>query len=138
MRDKFFGRMYFLAALWNFVAGSGGLFFYETQFLLLFGEEAHTGDFHQALLFRAFAIAVLLFGAGCYLVSRDTTQNRGIVWLGAAGKVAVFAFFTDAFLKDQATTIGWCVSIGDLLWAVLFFWFLYQTRGEVRVSNLIG
>ncbi|UCF47967.1 MAG: hypothetical protein JSU89_12475 [Myxococcales bacterium] len=138
MSDRLFSRMFFLAALWNFVAALGGLFRYEAQFRLLFGEEGYTGDFHQALLYRSFAIAVLLFGIGYYLVSRDTSQNRGIVWLGAAGKVMVFVFFTEAILKDKATMIGWGVSFGDLLWALLFFWFLYRTKDRVRVSNLIG
>lgn len=138
MSDRFFSRMFFLAALWNFIAALGGLFFYEAQFLLLFGEEADTGDFHQALFYRSFAIAVLLFGVGYYLVSKDTTQNRGIVWLGAAGKVAAFALFTQAVLKDKGTMIGWGVFTGDLLWALLFLWFLHQTKGKVRVSNFIG
>ncbi len=50
----------------------------------------------------------------------------------------VFVFFTEAILKDKATMIGWGVSFGDLLWALLFFWFLYRTKDRVRVSNLIG
>jgi hypothetical protein len=138
MSDRFFSRMFFLAALWNFVAAFGGLLFYQAQFLLLFGQEADTGDFHQALLYRAFAIVVLLFGVGYYLVSRDTTRNRGIVWLGTAGKVAAFALLTEALLKDRATMIGWGIFFGDFVWALLFLWFLHQTKGKVRVSNFIG
>ena len=45
--------MFLLAALWNFAAALGGLISYETQFKLTFGEEAYTGDFHQALLYRS-------------------------------------------------------------------------------------
>ena len=138
MGNRFFRTMFFLAALWNLGAALQGLFFPEAQFLLLFGERLDTGEFHQALLYRSFAIAVLLFGIGYYLVSKDTSQNRGIVWLGALGKVIVFAFFTEAFLKEKATPLAWGVSFGDLLWALLFFWFLQQTKAEVRVSNLIG
>jgi hypothetical protein len=90
------------------------------------------------LLFRSFALSVLIFGIGYYAVSRDITQNRVIVWLGAAGKVLVFAFFTDALLRGHATMTGWVVSIGDLLWAAGFFWFLYRTKDEVRVNNFVG
>ncbi|MHC4410455.1 MAG: hypothetical protein ACYS0F_15810, partial [Planctomycetota bacterium] len=111
---------------------------YETQFKLTFGENAFTGDFHQALLYRGFLLSILLFGVGYYLVSRDTSRNRGIVWLGAAGKILVFAFFTHAFLQGHATAAAWAVSIGDFLWTWLFFLFLYQTKDRVRVSNLIG
>ena len=136
--DKRFSRMFFAAALWNFAAGGPGLISYEWQFRILFGEEAYTGDFHQALLFRSFALSVLLFGIGYYAVSKDISQNRAIVWLGAAGKILVFAFFTGAFLRGYATMVAWVVSIGDLLWAAAFFWFLYRTRGEVRVNNFVG
>ena len=138
MNDKRFSRMFFWAAVWNFVAGAPALLFYERQFKLVFGEAAYTGDFHQALLFRSFALSVLVFGIGYWAVSRDITQNRVIVWLGAAGKILVFAFFTDALLRGHATMAGWVVSIGDLLWAVGFFWFLYRTRDEVRVNNFVG
>lgn len=138
MNDKRFARMFFAAALWNFAAGAPALVFYEQQFKLVFGEGGYTGDFHQALLFRSFALSILLFGVGYYAVSKDITQNRVIVWLGAAGKILVFAFFTDALLRGHATMTGWVVSSGDLLWALGFFWFLYRTRDEVRVNNFIG
>lgn len=138
MSEEFFRKMFLLAALWNFAAALGGLLSYEMQFKLTFGEEAYTGDFHQALLYRSFCLSVLLFGVGYYLVSRDTSQNRGIVWLGAAGKILVFVFFTEAFINDNSTAIAWWVSFGDVLWTVLFFWFLYQTKDKVRVSNFVG
>ena len=138
MNDKFFARMFFVAAFWNFAAGGPGLGSYEWQFKMLFGEEAYTGDFHQALLFRSFALSVLLFGFGYYAVSKDISQNRAIVWLGAAGKILVFAFFTGAFLRGYATMVAWVVSIGDLLWAAAFFWFLYRTSDKVRVNNFVG
>lgn len=138
MSDRFFSRMFFLAALWNLAVALAGLVSYETQFKLTFGAEAYTSDFHQALLFRSFMLSVLLFGVGYYLVSRDTSQNRAIVWLGAAGKILVFAFFTEAFIHDKATIVAVGVSFGDLLWALLFFWFLYQTKGKVRVNNFVG
>ncbi|MFZ1862998.1 MAG: hypothetical protein WAU39_02145 [Polyangiales bacterium] len=138
MRDKPLSTMFFVAALWNFAAALPGLISYEWQFKLLFGDEAYTGDFHQALLFRSFALSVLLFGIGYYLVSRDISQNRGIVWLGAVGKILVFVFFTVAFLGEQVTTLAWTVSIGDLLWALAFLWFLHRTKDQVRVSNLVG
>ena len=138
MNDKRFATMFFAAALWNLAAGAPALVFYEQQFKFVFGEGAYTGDFHQALLFRSFALSVLIFGVGYYTVSRDISQNRVIVWLGAVGKILVFAIFTDAFLRGHATMTGWVVSIGDLLWAVGFFWFLYKTRADVRVNNFVG
>ncbi len=101
MSDRSFSRTCYGAL--EFTGSVGGLLSYEKQFKLTFGEEAFTGDFHQALLYRGFLLSILLFGVGYYLVSRDTSQNRGIVWLGAVGKVLVFGFFTDAFLEGHAT-----------------------------------
>lgn len=138
MSGKRFSMMFLAAALWNFAAGFPGLVAYEWQFKLLFGQEAYTGSFHQALLFRSFAISVLLFGIGYYLVSRDISRNRAIVWLGALGKIVVFALLTNAFLREQATMLAWLVSIGDFLWALGFFWFLYQSKDELRFRKLVG
>ena len=138
MNDKLFTRIFFAAALWNFAASVPGLVSYEWQFKFFFGDEAYTGDFHQALLFKGFVLSILIFGVGYYAVSKDVRQNRVVVWLGAAGKILVFAYFTDAFLRGHATTHAWAVSIGDLLWTVAFFWFLYKTRTEVRVNNFLG
>lgn len=58
--------------------------------------------------------------------------------MGAAGKILVFAYFTDAFLRDHATTRAWVVSIGELLWTFAFFWFPYKTKDEVQVNNFVG
>lgn len=138
MNDKRFPRMFFVAALWNFAAGGPALLFYEWEFRVLFGEAAYTGDFHQALLFRSFALSVLLFGFGYYAVSTDIRQNRAIVWLGAAGKILFFAFLTAALVRGHATLVAWLVSIGDLLWAAAFVWFLHRTRDGVRVNNFVG
>jgi hypothetical protein len=80
----------------------------------------------------------MLFGFGYYAVSKDIRQNRAIVWLGAAGKILVFALLTNAFLRGHATMVAWVVSIGDLLWAAAFFWFLYRTKDEVQVNNFVG
>ncbi len=138
MNDTIFSRTFFIAALWNLAAAVPGIISPGWLFKFVFGEEAYTGDFHQALLFRSFALSVLLFGIGYYAVSKDTGQNRAIVWLGAAGKILVFAFFTGAFLQGHATTLAWVVSIGDFLWALVFLWFLYRTREDVRVNNFVG
>ena len=130
--------LFLLAGLWNFVAASSALFFTRFAMGLFFGASAYTGDYHQAMLFRAFGIAVLLFGIGYTLVSRDPSRNRAVVWLGVAGKLAVFGVFTHALVTDHATLMGWGVALGDLLWGFGFLWFLWATRHDVRVGQLVG
>lgn len=39
-----------------------------------------------------------------------------------------------AFFEGHATAAAWGVSIRNLLWTLLFFWFLYRTKGEVRAQ----
>jgi uncharacterized membrane protein len=138
MSDRFATNLFRLAALWNFVAALFGLFASKLAFELLFGEDAYVGDYHQLWLFRVFWMAVLLFGVGYLLVSLDVTENRGMVWLGILGKIAVFAFVLHAFASDEATVLWLLIAVGDFLWTLLFAWFLAATRGKVRVSNLLG
>ena len=104
MTDRFYSRMFLLAALWNVFAAVAGLAFYQFQLRLFFGSEAYTDCFYQTLFYRIALTAVLIFGIGYYMVSRQITANRGIVWLG------------------------------DLVWAILFLTFLFQTRDRNRVQ----
>jgi hypothetical protein len=128
MTKTFYSKLFFLAAIFNCTAGIAGIVFYEFQFSLFFGDQAVMKDFHTGLIFRLFMFAVLLFGLGYYFVSRDPEQNRGIVWLGALGKVGVFAAFTYAFLLNMASAIGLSIASMDLFWAVLFFYFLFTQK----------
>lgn len=138
MSDRFATNLFRLAALWNFGAGLFGLFASKLGFELLFGEDAYVGDYHQLWLFRAFWAVVLMFGIGYLLVSMNTRENRGIVWLGILGKITLLAFVTHAVASDEATIVWMLIAVGDFLWSLLFAWFLYETRGRVRVSNLLG
>ena len=138
MSDRFATNLFRLAALWNFGAALFGLFASQLAFELLFKEDAYVGDYHQLWLFRAFWAAVLLFGVGYLLISMNTSENRAIVWLGILGKVTVLAFVAHAFASDEATVLWMLIAVGDFLWSLLFAWFLYATKGQVRVSNLLG
>lgn len=138
LSDGFYRRLFLLSALWNVIPGLAGLLFYQSQFELLFGIKPITGDFHQALLFRSFMITVILFGIGYYIVSRELTLNRGIVWLGGLGKVICFVIFTVCFFIGKATLIAFMIFLGDFIWAILFALFLYQTRDKIRSSQICG
>jgi hypothetical protein len=83
-------------------------------------------------------LAVLLFGIGYYIVSKELTLNRAIVWLGMIAKIILFFIFAYYFIAGKATFVAFIVFFGDFIWAILFAMFLYQTRKEVKFSNLIG
>ena len=136
--NAFYRKMFFWGALWNIGAALTGLFFYNFQFSLFFGLESLTDNFYQALAFKMSMLAVLLFGIGYYIVSKELTLNRSIVWLGMIAKIILFFIFTYYFIAGKATFVAFIVFLGDFIWAILFAMFLYQTRKEVKFSNLIG
>ena len=134
---RFDERMFLLASVWNLAASLAGLVFTSFLFRLLFGRGID-GDLHLALLFRFSMLAVLLFGVGYWMVSRDLTLDRGIVWLGMAGKVVLFVVFAACFATGRATLAGPLLFTGDFVWALLFLSFLSKTKADVRVDGLIG
>ena len=136
--EAFYRKMFFWGALWNISAALMGLFFYNFQIRLFFGPEAYIDNFYQALGFRMSMLAVLLFGIGYYIVSKELTLNRAIVWLGMTGKIILFFLFTYCFIIGKATVVAFAVLFGDFIWSVLFAMFLYQTRHRVKLSNLTG
>jgi len=138
MSDTFYKKMFFWGALWNICAALTGLFFYKFQFSLFFGPEAFIDNFYQALAYKMTMLAILLFGIGYYIVSKELTLNRAIVWLGMTGKIILFFIFTYCFITGKATVVAFIVLFGDFIWSILFAMFLYQTRNRVKFSNLCG
>ncbi len=131
--ENAFKKMFFIGALWNIIAGSGAFISLEQNIKLLFGAEYIQlfFDNHVALsIYRLFWILVILFGIGYYFVSRDLEKNRGIVWMGAIGKVAVFITWSYDYFIGKATILAFLGSTGDLIFAILFILFLWQTKNS--------
>ena len=138
MSDTFYSKMFYWAALWNISAALIAIFFHHFQFRLFFSSEAYIDNFYQPLGYKLSMLAVLLFGIGYYMVSKELTLNRAIVWLGMIAKVILFFIFTYYFIAGKATFTAFVVFFGDFIWAILFAMFLYQTRDRVKFSNLCG
>lgn len=69
---------------------------------------------------------ILAFGVGYWIVSRDLDRNRGIVGIGAFGKLLAALILLIYWIKG---TIGfWAFSAGliDLIFALLFIRFLIR------------
>jgi hypothetical protein len=82
----------------------------------------------SALFYRLFLTAVIMFGIGYYIVSRNLTLNRAVVWLGLVSKLILFAVFTVLFFIDKATLLAFLALCGDAAWSLLFILFLWQTK----------
>ncbi len=130
--DKVYTRMFFIAALWNFSFSIPGMLFPKYSLTLIFGPEMDQslilGNYYAYTFFFAWWATVFLFGLGYYFVSRNITKNRGIIWMGIYGKLAVFFSFTYSYFTGLSTIISFLSCTGDFLFTMLFLLFLWQTR----------
>lgn len=79
-------------------------------------------------------VSVLSFGIGYAFVALDPTKNRGIVWLGMAGKMYVGLLFVLFWSKGHLQLAAMLGGLGDILFAFLFLLFLWQTRAMANVA----
>lgn len=138
LNDNFFIKAFFLASLWNIAISLTGIFFTDFSISLFFGSGAVTDDFIAKLFFRLFMLAVMIFGAGYFFVSRNLMLNRGIIWLGLFSKLCLFVIFVIYFIAGSATIMALLAVTGDFLWSLLFILFLYQTDAHVKINRVIG
>jgi predicted membrane-bound dolichyl-phosphate-mannose-protein mannosyltransferase len=73
-------------------------------------------------------IAVIIFGAGYWAVSRDLLANRTVVWMGLIAKLLIFFTFVYYYILGQATWFSVFGCSGDFAFSILFILFLYQTK----------
>jgi hypothetical protein len=126
------GKMFFVGALWNIGIGLSGLFFYDFSMKMLFGDQAVTGNLLTLIFFRFFMIAVIIFGVGYYVVSRDLNANRVVVSMGLAAKLIIFFTFVYYYFMGQAGWLSVFGCSGDFAFSILFMVFLYQTKEGIK------
>jgi hypothetical protein len=126
--NDFWQKIFFLGSLWNISIGLIGLCFYDLSIQMLFGAQAVTDNLLALIFFRFFMIAVILFGVGYYIVSRDLLSNRAVIWLGLAAKLIIFFTFVYYYALGQATWFSVFGCSGDFAFSILFIVFLYQTK----------
>jgi len=136
--NGFFSKIFLLAALWNFSIGFIGIFFTDFSLSLFFGQSIAGTGFIAVLMFRLFMAAVIIFGLGYFIVSRDVMFNRGIIWLGLLSKLILFAVFIYLYFMGRTAFPAALAVTGDFLWSILFLLFLRQTVERVQINNLIG
>jgi hypothetical protein len=124
-------KMFFIGALWNISIGFIGLFFYDFSIKLFFGAQAVTDNLQTLIFFRFFMIAVIIFGAGYWAVSRDLLANRAVVWMGLIAKLLIFFTFVYYYALGQAGWFSVFGSSGDFVFSIFFMMFLYQTKDGI-------
>lgn len=126
--SDFWQKMFFIGALWNISIGLIGLCFYNFAMRMLFGDQAVTDNLLTLIFFRFFMLAVIIFGVGYYIVSRNLWANRAVVWMGLTAKLVIFFTFIYYYLRGQASWFSVFGSSGDFAFSILFILFLYQIR----------
>jgi hypothetical protein len=129
--DKAYSRFFLVSAIWNFYFSISALAMREFNIKVAFGEEAVsavTGNFFATTFYNFMFAAVLVFGIGYYIVSRDVTRNHGIVLLGIIGKLCFFVYYGVMYIQSQCTIVAMLSVTGDFIFALLFAYFLVQKR----------
>ncbi len=131
LSGNFYAKLFFTGALWNFSFSVPGLLFPEFTLELGFGPAIApyimNNDFALSL-YRFWHGAILIFGIGYYIVSRDITKNRGIVWMAIYGKLTFFFFLSYYYFTERAAILSFFGGCGDFIFTLLFALFLWQTK----------
>lgn len=73
---------------------------------------------------------IFVMGIGFWIVSRNLDTNRGIIAIGAVGKLLTFLMLLIYLIKGTIEFWPFALGIGDLVFALLFIRFL--TRFPAR------
>jgi cytochrome c biogenesis factor len=129
--DRAWSRFFLVSAIWNLYFSISALAMRDFNLKLAFGDEAPAavaGNFYASTFYNFMFAAVLVFGIGYYIVSRDVNRNHGIVLLGIIGKLCFFVYYGIMYIQSQCTIVAFLSVTGDFIFALLFLYFLLQKR----------
>lgn len=143
INSQFWKSMFLVAALFNFSMGVPIMLALQWSYTLAYLPLLTNNNAIALKFWGDFGFSVLLIGVGYYLVSRDVTQNRSIVWLGIFAKLFDVIVLTYRFAIGVAKPLVLFPAVIDGIFVLLFFIFLYQIRrqalqqSEQKVSNAV-
>lgn len=109
-------KLFFSAAIFNWLVALVFLFFYQSVFKLL----GFTPIPDNPIYLHLFAILVAMFGWAYYKASTDFIANRNLIELGAIAKIAIFLLCLGYFFMGLTSWQLPLLASGDLLYALLF------------------
>lgn len=124
-----YGIPLFIAAAWNIVLAAISLIDVDEHLLIFYNYKESFSDpvARSYLLGLWFAIAA--FGVGYGLVAYNPERNRAFISIGVPGKILFFSVIAWLWSQGIATNTAILMASGDLIFAMFFLWFLFQTRG---------
>ncbi len=129
---KRWSLMFLAAAGFNFAMGGPIFFAPAWSYRLAYLGEASAGILR---FWGDFGFAVLLIGVGYWIVSRDVTRNRGIVWLGIFAKLFDVVAISVRWAEGIAHTTAVAAAAVDGAFVVLFILFLRTGIGLSRARR---
>lgn len=119
---RFWKVVFALAAAFNFLVGLP-LLLAPVAFYTALNQPVPT----DLLSVQTSALLISVFGVGYAMVARDPPRNRAIVWLGLLGKAPLPLMVWLQVQAGKAAMSAFQLTLGDLLFAVLFVVFLVRT-----------
>lgn len=118
--------IFLVGAVFNLLV-AGAFVLFPTATLQVLGFAAIEGGVPaNPVWYGLFWWLVTVFGIGYYMVSRDPVGNRGIAFMGFVGKVGVWVIATVLWVRGDVPILFELIAVGDLLFSLLFLWFLRQ------------
>jgi hypothetical protein len=115
--------------LWRIVFALAAVFNLGVGYMIVtdpasMAAQPFTGSPQEALLIKSCGWMIGVFGVGYGLVALDPLGNRGIVFLGIIGKLAMPAFAYPLYQSGAIPFESFALTLGDLVFVVLFAWFM--------------
>lgn len=126
-KDSFFKSVFLVAAIYDFVLGFGFLFLYKPIYSY-FNIAMPVYPMYLQLA-SAFVIAM---GVGYYFVYRNLYRNIDLVKLGIVYKFVYSGFAIYFFMLGAAHILFLWFGVFDVIFLVLFFYFLSYAKKDRR------
>ena len=127
-----YSKLFLIGALWNLSIGGSALLLPGLINKLVFGFKTVITYGATTFALRLTWALIFVYGIGYYFVSQDPEKNRGIVWMGILGKMAVFITALFYFPKKVITLLAMLLCLGDFVFSILFTLFLVKTKDEAK------
>ncbi|MBS3758638.1 MAG: hypothetical protein KGY61_08235 [Desulfobacterales bacterium] len=124
-RSRYEKKLFFIGALWNWIASLLLLFLYFVNQELL---EYYHKIPETMLWYYIFLGAVFVFGLGYYYISKDVQRNRDLIKMGVLAKGIVFLLFLIYLIEGEVRVLLFLGGFVDLIFAVLFAEVLVRMR----------
>ncbi len=127
-----YSKLFLIGALWNLSIGGSALLLPGFINKLVFGFKTVITYGATTFALRLAWALIFVYGIGYYFVSQDPEKNRGIVWMGILGKMAVFITALFYFPKKIITLLAMLLCLGDFVFSILYALFLVKTKDVAK------